>query len=204
MVQYDTRVDEYIKKAASFAQPILTHLRDLVHEACPDVTETIKWNFPHFEYGGSILCSMAAFKKHCTFGFWKAALMNDPKGILEFVGKTAMGQLGQITDISDLPADKIIKGFILQAVKLTDDGAKLPARPKPEDKTDWAIPDYFLKAIRKNKAALKTFENFSLGNKKDYITWVTEAKTEITREKRLAQAIEWMAEGKIRNWKYVK
>ena len=203
MVKYDTRVDEYIKRAAPFAQPILSHLRDLVHEACPDATETIKWNFPHFEYGGAILCSMAAFKKHCTFGFWKAALMSDPKGILEAIGKTAMGQLGQITDMSDLPPDKIIKGFILQAVKLTDEGARLPGKTQSSPK-DLVVPDYFLKAVRKNKAALKTFDSFSLSNKKDYITWVTEAKTEFTREKRLTQAIEWMAEGKIRNWKYVR
>lgn len=204
MTNYDNRVDEYIKKAAPFAQPILTHLRDLVHEACPDATETIKWSFPHFEYGGSILCSMAAFKKHCTFGFWKAALMNDPKGILEAIGKTAMGQLGQVTDISDLPADKIIKGFILQAVKLTDEGIKLPSRSKQASQSELLIPEYFLKAIEKNKAAFKTFKGFSQSNKKEYITWITEAKTETTREKRLAQAIEWMAEGKIRNWKYIK
>lgn len=203
MAKYDNRVDEYIKKAAPFAQPILSHLRDLVHDACPGATETIKWNFPHFEYGGAILCSMAAFKKHCTFGFWKAALMSDPEGILEAIGKTAMGQLGQITDMSDLPPDKIIKGFILQAVKLTDEGARLPGKNQSSPK-DLVAPEYFLKAVRKNKAALKTFESFSFSNKKDYITWVTEAKTDLTREKRLAQAIEWMAEGKIRNWKYVR
>lgn len=203
MAKYDNRVDEYIKRAVPFAQPILSHLRDLVHDACPGATETIKWNFPHFEYGGAILCSMAAFKKHCTFGFWKAALMSDPKGILEAIDKTAMGQLVQITDMSDLPPDKIIKGFTLQAIKLTDEGARLPGKNQSSPK-DLVVPDYFLKAVRKNKAALKTFDSFSLSTKKDYITWVTEAKTELTREKRLAQAIEWMAEGKIRNWKYVR
>ncbi len=177
-------------KSADFAQPILHQLRQVVHDACPEVEETIKWGFPHFEYKG-ILCSMAAFKQHCAFGFWKASLMSDPNRLLSTVGKTAMGHFGQIKSVADLPSDPILKRYIKEAVKLNHEEAKLPKRAKPS-------------ALSKNKKALKAFESFSYSNKKEYVEWVTEAKTEETREKRLATSVDWMAEGKVRNWKYVK
>lgn len=200
----DKRIDEYIAKSADFAQPILKHLRKIIHEACPEVEETMKWSFPHFDYSGEILCSMAAFKKHCSFGFWKASIMKDPHQLLEIIGKTSMGSLGQITDISDLPRDKILKEYVKEAAKLNEEGIKIKSKSKPAAKKEPEVPDYFINALRKNKKALSTFEGFSATNKKEYVEWVTEAKSEETREKRLETAIEWMKEGKIRHWKYMR
>ncbi len=123
----DERVDAYIAKAAPFAQPILSHLRELVHRADPQATETIKWGFPHFEHKG-ILCSMAAFKEHCTFGFWKAELMTDPEHVLAGVGKTAMGHFGRIQNLDDLPRDDVLVAYIQEAARLNETGAKAPQR----------------------------------------------------------------------------
>lgn len=200
MGKKDKRIDAYISKSADFAKPILKHLRELVHKACPEVEETIKWSFACFDYKG-ILCSMAAFKQHCSFGFWKAALLNDPKKYL--TAENAMGHLGKITSLKDLPSDKILIDFIKQAVKLNDEGVKLPSKPKTNAKKELIVPDYFQKILSKNKKALQIFENFSYSHKKEYIEWITEAKTEETRIKRMNQAIEWMVEGKSRNWKYM-
>ncbi len=199
----DKRVDAYIAKSADFAKPILGHLRELVHKACPNVEEKMKWSFPHFDYKG-MMCSMAAFKEHCAFGFWKASLMKDSSKFSQ-VGETAMGHLGKIRSLDDLPADKILLGYIKEAVKLNEDGVKLPSKPKSStEKKALVVPEYFMKSLSKNARALKTFEGFSYSNKKEYTEWITDAKTEETRKKRMATALEWMAEGKIRNWKYVK
>ncbi|RAJ80274.1 uncharacterized protein YdeI (YjbR/CyaY-like superfamily) [Chitinophaga dinghuensis] len=200
----DPRIDAYIEKAAAFAQPILQHFRQLVHQACPDVTETIKWGFPHFDYNGSILTSIAGFKQHCAVNFWKAAIMDDPDKILTATGETAMGHLGKITSLKELPADKILIKYLKQAAKLIDEGAKVPQKPKTTEKKELEIPADLVAALKKNKAAAKTFEEFSYSNKKEYTSWITEAKTEATRQSRIATAVEWMAEGKIRNWKYLK
>lgn len=201
MGQKDARVDAYIERSA-FA-PILQHLRGLVHKTCPQATETIKWGFPHFEYKG-ILCSMASFKQHCSFGFWKAAIMDDPHGVLQTVGKTAMGHFGQITDINNLPPDKTIIAYIKAAMKLNEEGINVVKPKTAAEKKELVVPDYFQKALAKNKKALKTFEALNYSNKKDYIEWITEAKTTATKDKRMATALEWLAEGKVRNWKYVK
>ncbi len=203
MKNQDTRIDDYIAKSAAFAHPILIHLRNLIHQGCPDVVETIKWGFPHFDYSGEILCSMASFKKHCTFGFWKASIMADPDKLLQKIGKTAMGSMGQIGDISQLPPDAVLLEYIREAARLNKEGIKIPAKAKIEAKNAALVPDYILSALKVNKDALKTFDNFSPSNKKEYIEWITEAKTEDTRYKRLETAVEWMAEGKIRNWKYM-
>jgi hypothetical protein len=203
MTHTDKRIDAYIARSADFAQPILAHLRALVHKACPDVTETVKWGFPHFEYKG-IICSMASFKQHCSFGFWKASIMDDPNNILEKVGKTSMGSLGALTSKKDLPADKIIISYIKTAVRLNEEGINLEkAKPGTSAKT-LEVPDAFTKALAKNKEARKTYDAFSHSNKKEYIDWINDAKTDATRDKRIATAIEWMAEGKIRHWKYIK
>ena len=197
------KFDAYIRKAPQFAQPILIHLREVVHQGCPEVEETIKWSFPNFEYKG-ILCSMAAFKQHCAFGFWKGSIMSDPKNVMAQIGQTSMGQFDRITSLSDLPSDKILLSYIKEAMKLNDDDVKLPQRSKPKGEKVLKVQPYFLKELKKNKVALKTFEGFSYSNKKDYVEWVEEAKTDATREKRMETALEWMAEGKIRNWKYVR
>lgn len=199
----DKRIDAYILKAERFAQPVLNHLRGLVHIACPGVQETMKWSFPHFEYNGSILCSMASFKKHCAFGFWKASLMKDPHKLFALQERAAMGQLGRIESIKDLPSDKILISYIKQAARLNKEGVKLPSRARPAPTVSEA-PDYMINALKKNKKAWSNFEAFSPGQKKEYIEWVTGAKTEPTRNKRLSDMLEWVAEGKIRNWKYLK
>lgn len=200
MPSFDPRIDAYIQKSAAFAQPIMEHLRELVHKACPQVEETVKWGFPHFEYKG-ILCSMAAFKQHCTFGFWKAAIMKDEKNILNVADKHSMGHFDRIESMKDLPADKVLISYIKEAVKLNEDDIKLPAKPK-EAKKELETPPQLLAALKKNKAAQKTFENFSPSHKREYIEWITEAKTDATRDKRIETTIEWLTEGKSRHWKY--
>ena len=194
----DPRIDAYIAKSAEFAKPILTHIRKLVHANCPEVTETLKWSMPHFEYKGGIFCGMAAFKAHATFGFWLGELLK-----IESKLDKGMGQFGRITSRADLPGDKEFAGLIKAAVKLHDEGAKAPVRAKTADKKTLVVPDYFMAAVKKNKKALATFESFSPSKKKDYVDWVTGAKTDATRDKRLTQAVEWMSEGKVRSWKYL-
>ena len=198
----DKRVDAYISKSSEFAKPILNHLRKLVHEACPDAQETIKWGMPFFEYKGP-LCNLAAFKQHCAFGFWKMALMKDA---VEMKGKNeyAMGHLGKITSLDDLPPGKKIIAWIKEAAKLNDDKIKLPERKKSPEKKEIEIPGAFQKALDKNKKAAATFNNFSPSHKYEYLEWITEARTEETRDKRIATTIEWLTEGKLRNWKYMK
>ena len=199
MGKKDKRVDAYIEKAKPFAKPILNHIREMIHKACPDVEETIKWSFTAFDYKGS-LCHMAAFKEHCAFGFWKAALMKDADK-MKSNQQNAMGNLGKIQSLSDLPSDKILMGWIKEAAKLNDDGIKLPPRKKT-DKNDIVVPDYFSKVLNKNKNASDAFEKFSPSHKREYVQWITEAKTDDTRNKRMKTAIEWITEGKGRNWKY--
>ncbi|MCD6012989.1 MAG: hypothetical protein K0Q79_2851 [Flavipsychrobacter sp.] len=205
MGKKDARIDAYIAKSADFAKPIMTHLRELIHAACPDVEETWKWSFPHFMYGGAILCSMASFKEHCAFGFWKAALMQDTDNALQIKDREAMGNLGRIQNLKDLPKDGVMKKYIKTAMKLNDAGVKLPPKSKAtaREKSTWEPPGYFVKALKKNKQAERVFNEFSYSKKKEYIEWFEEAKTEATKEKRMAQALEWIAEGKQRHWKYV-
>lgn len=200
MATKDKRIDAYIAKSADFAKPILNHLRELVHKACPDVVETLKWSMPCFEYKG-MLCNLASFKQHCSFGFWKASLMKDKVLMETAQSEVAMGHLGRITSLKDLPSDKKITAWIKEAMKLNEDGKKI-VKAKPAVKQELIVPDYFISAVKKNKKAWTTYEAFSPSAKKDYVQWVTEAKSEETRNSRLAQAIEWMAEGKRRNWKY--
>lgn len=198
MPKTDTYVDAYIDSAGDFAKPILRHIRKLVHEACPEVVETKKWSFPHFDYKG-IMCSMAAFKQHCAFGFWKQSLLEASAFPAE---KTAMGSFGRIKSINDLPDDDTMKKLIRDAMKLNDDGIK-PARPSVSTKKkELVVPDVLLAELARNEAAAETFNNFSYSKKKDYVTWITDAKSETTRDKRLATTVEWLAEGKSRNWKY--
>jgi uncharacterized protein YdeI (YjbR/CyaY-like superfamily) len=200
MGKKDPRFDAYIAKSANFSKPILNHIRKLVHATCPDVEETLKWGHPSFMYKG-ILCGMAAFKQHCTFGFWKGALIvGDNKGKTQ----EAMGQFGRITNVSQLPKDKILIQYIKEAVKLNDTGVKLPAKPKSKERKELIIPDYFMTSLKRNKKAFATFENFSYSNKKEYVEWITEAKTDETRARRLETSLEWMSEGKARNWKYMR
>ena len=197
-------VEAYIAKAAPFAQPILQHLRQLVHRVCPEVEEKIKWSFPFFDYQGP-LCHVAAFKQHCAFGFWKAAIMKDAALLTGTESHTAMGNLGKITSLNDLPSDKKITAWIKEAMQLNEQHLKVPKNTAPKyPKKEAVAPPYLLAALKKNKAALKTFEAFPPSHKREYIEWITEAKREETRARRLEQAVAQMAEGKGRNWRYEK
>lgn len=199
----DPRVDAFIAKSADFARPILTHLRALVHEACPAATETIKWGMPHFEHAGSILCMMAAFKGHCAFGFWHQG-MEKIAGPHRASPAQAMGSLGRITSRAGLPSDTVLKRLVRTAAELIESGA--PGRPRPAKRAtkELPVPADLAAALKKNAATAKTFAAFPPGKRKDYIEWLTEAKRDATRQARLVTAISWIAEGKGRNWKYEK
>ena len=204
MGKQDPRVDAYIAKSADFAKPILRHLRKVVHAGCPEVEETLKWSAPHFMYKG-MLAGMASFKSHCAFGFWKGTVLAEKLGGgLPQTGEAAMGQFGRITGVADLPDEKTLIGYVREAAALNDQGVKAAPRRKPAKKPELEIPDDLLAALKKDKKALATFESFSPSHKREYVEWLSEAKTEATRQRRLEQAVEWMAEGKSRNWKYVR
>ncbi len=196
----DKRVDAYIAKAAPFAQPILRDIRAIVHEGCPDVSETIKWGMPSFDHKG-MLCGMAAFKQHCAFGFWKGKLIVDAK---ENKSVDAMGQFGCITSMKDLPPRKKLLGYVKKAVELNDAGVTIKRKVTKPGTKKVTVPPYFLAAVKKNKAALATFQGFPYSKQKDYVEWVTEAKTDETRQRRLETSVVWLAEGKSRMWKYEK
>jgi uncharacterized protein YdeI (YjbR/CyaY-like superfamily) len=198
MPKIDPRTDAYIAKSADFAQPILRHLRQLVHQACPEAEETIKWNFPVFMHKG-MLCSMAAFKEHCTFGFWKAPLIFAKHGER---AKEAMGHFGRITSLADLPSDKMLRGYIQKAAQLNETGLKLPRKTRPKVDRALEVPVDLEAALQVNKKARSTFESFSYSHKKEYVEWIAEAKREDTRQKRLETTLQWLAQGKSRNWKY--
>lgn len=193
----DKRVDAYIAKSADFAQPILKHLREIVHEGCPEATETLKWSMPAFEHHG-IVAGMAAFKQHCAFNLWKAKLIIPDAERME---KNAMGIFGRITSLKDLPPRKTLVGYVRKAKELNEAGVKIE-RAKPQKNQTITAPAFMMAAIKKNQKALATYEGFPYSKKKDYVEWVTEAKTEATRDKRLATTVEWLSEGKARHWKY--
>jgi uncharacterized protein YdeI (YjbR/CyaY-like superfamily) len=203
---FNPKVDAYLEKAKPFAQPIMTHLRELMHKGCPEVEETIKWSRPFFEYRGAILGNMSAFKEHCSFGFWGeeiGAVLREAKALQD----DGMGSLGRITSLKDLPSDKQMLGWIRQAAGFVASGQytspiaarrKVVKGPKPTA----APPTEFTAALKKDKKAAAVFAAFSPSCKREYIDWIADAKRVETREKRIATAIEWIAEGKQRNWKY--
>ena len=193
----DPRVDAYIKKSEAFARPILKHVRQIVHKACPDIEEGIKWGMPFFILGGKNLANMAAFKAHAVFGFWEGLNVETPKA------GEAMGHFGRIKSLDDLPADDELITLIRSvATKLAESQAsKKPAVKKRPVKVP-TMPGDLAAALAANARAQKTYDGFAQGHKRDYIEWVIEAKREATRQKRIAQAVEWMAEGKNRHWKY--
>lgn len=199
MASKDRRVDAYIEAAVPFARPILRHVRKLVHQACPEAQETMKWSMPHFDYHG-IMVGMAAFKEHCSVGFWKGELVLDKRAGSD----GGMGHFGKIKSLKDLPSDKEFLEYVRKAAALNKQGIKKPADLKPRSaRRELTIPEYFQVALRKNKKASTTFEGFSYTNKKDYVDWLAEAKRDETRSQRLQTTISWLAEGKVRNWKYL-
>ncbi|WP_036165671.1 YdeI/OmpD-associated family protein [Noviluteimonas dokdonensis] len=192
----DPRIDAYIDKQADFARPILEHVRALVHEACPDVEETMKWSMPTFMYGGAILCGMAAFKQHASFGYWKHALV-----VGEGEQRDGMGSYGKLASTKDLPAKKTLLAHIRKAMQLNLEKTA-PVRKNAAPKPPPDVPADLSAALKKNAKARKTYEAFPPSAQRDYVEWIVEAKRAETRANRLAQAVEWMAEGKRRNWKY--
>lgn len=192
----DQRIDAYIARQADFARPILEHLRASVHAACPDCEETLKWSSPAFLYKGEQLAMMAAFKAHATFGFWKGSLVTGDTGTQQ----SAMGQFGRLASVADLPDEESLGALIRKAMALTDAGVK-PQRTK-HARAPIAVPDDFRAALDGAPQAAGTFDSFPPGAQREYLEWITEAKRAETREKRVAQAVEWLAEGKKRNWKY--
>jgi uncharacterized protein YdeI (YjbR/CyaY-like superfamily) len=192
----DPRVDAYIAKSPDFAKPILTRIREMVHSACPDVEEKIKWSAPFFDYKGQMMCGMAAFKQHCSLIFWKAPLI---EGVPDN-GDPSRGSFGRITSVKELPSKSVFNGFIKAAMALNEAGitVKRPKTKKPEPK----VPKELAAALGKNKKAAAVFANFPPGHRREYCEWIDEAKREETKAKRVTQAVEWIAEGKSRNWKY--
>jgi uncharacterized protein YdeI (YjbR/CyaY-like superfamily) len=196
----DPRVDAYIEKAEPFARPILAHLRRIVHDAAPEIEEAIKWGFPCFVRKG-IVCSMASFTNHCVFGFWKAELVFGPG---ERPDGEAMGDFGRITSVDELPPREVLEGYVRKAVELNVKGVKVPGgggrkRPKPGE---IELPDAFRAALDRAPGAKAVFEGMPPGRRREYAEWIAEAKREATRDRRIATALEWIAEGKSRNWKY--
>ena len=192
----DPRIDAYIASRQDFAKPILSHIRAVMHEACPDCEETLKWSSPSFIYKGKILAGFAAFKQHAAFGFWAGSQILETGARQE----SAMGQFGRLTSVDDLPPRKELIALARKGMKLIDDGVK-PVRNKTA-KAPFTVPQDMRAAIDANAAAKAAFDGFPPSAQRDYVEWITEAKRDETRTSRLAQAVEWMAEGKRRHWKY--
>jgi len=195
-------VDAYIHKSGEFAQPVLAYLREVIHAGAPGVVEAIKWSMPFFVYKGVILGNMAAFKAHCSFGLWGAGAVEVLRGDGVAQGGN-MGSFGKITSIKDLPPRTKLVGYVKLAKKAIDDGDHTKAWSRPKvAKPEAEVPEVLVAALKKNKAAAKKFEAMTPGCKREYCEWIAEAKREETKEKRVATALEWITEGKSRNWKY--
>jgi len=200
----DKRVDEYIKGAPEFAQPILNHLRELVHKGCPEAEEAIKWNMPSFLYRGRLLYSMAAFKGYCRFIFWRPEIAK-LAGKQGSQGDDDGAVVGKVTQLADLPSDKDMLSYIREARRLADEGPRTSLMPKRSTpKPELEMPAEFAAALRNHKTASKSFEAFSPSHRREYIEWISQAKRAETRSKRIQTALEWLASGKPRNWKYQK
>ncbi|HEX6643294.1 MAG TPA: YdeI/OmpD-associated family protein [Gemmatimonadales bacterium] len=192
------QVDAYIEKAAPFARPILSHIRESVHEACPEVEEAMKWSMPHFMHQG-MLAGMAAFKEHCSLGFWKASLIME-RGM---ISRDAMGQFGCIRSIDDLPPRRTLQAYVKKAAALNEAGIKVARKPRGASRAV-EVPPELRAALGRNRKAREAFEQMSPSHQREYAEWIAEAKREATRERRLAATIDLLEEGKDLNWKYAK
>jgi len=205
---FDPNIDAYIHKSNPFAQPILRHLRELVHEACPGVTETMKWSRPFFEFNGVILGNMSAFKEHCSFGFWGAEIGAELREA-KVLRPEAMGSLGRIAKIEDLPPKRQFLSLVKKAAELIERGEYTGpmasrARVVKAPKAELEMPPEFARALKANKKAAAVFAAFSPSCRREYVEWIADAKRDETREKRIETAVEWIGEGKQRHWKYQK
>lgn len=196
-------IDEYIAKSAPFAQPILKHWRKLIHKVCPAAEESIRWSYPHFDYKGDMMFVMAAYTNHCSFTFLKAELMSDPRLKESKKLKAAQRFMGNIKALSDLPSDAEFTKLIKEAMQLNEKGIKIQ-RVKSDKPKEIEMPDSFAKELKKNPGAKKIFESKSPSFRKNYLVWITDAKTDETRQKRITQSLEWIAEGKDRFWQFKK
>lgn len=198
MPSTDPRIDAYIAKAAPFAQPVLNHFRALVHRVLPEVEEGIKWSVPAFMLGGKNVAGLAAFKAHCAVMIHGEGRLGeaDSKG-------GGMGGYGKITALSDLPSDAVLEAGLKEAAQrvATSGTARKPQAKRPP-KPEIPMPDDFAAALAAVPQAKASLEGFAPGQRREYLEWITEAKQTATREKRIAQAVEWLTEGKKRNWKY--
>jgi uncharacterized protein YdeI (YjbR/CyaY-like superfamily) len=201
--KHNSKVDAYAEKLEDFAEPIFNHLRALVHAACPDVVEEIKWGIPHFDYKGEYMCIFAGYKNHCSFGFWKDSLMSDPrlKGNADL--PAAKRFMGKLTSLTDLPPDSDLVAWIQEAMSLNERGIKLPPR-KAEGPKEVGVPEAFAESLAANPSVKAIFEGKSPSFRKEYNVWIADAKTDATRQKRIEEALAWIAEGKGRFWKYAK
>jgi uncharacterized protein YdeI (YjbR/CyaY-like superfamily) len=192
----EPRIDAYIAKAAPFAKPILEKVRERVHAVAPDAEEAMKWSAPGFTVDGKILLMMAAFKAHAALNFWRGQEIGDgnPKA-------GAMGQFGRLTSIGDLPPDAELDALIREAVALAKT-APAPRKVKHEPKPAAEIHPEFAAALKVSPKAQETLDGFPPSARREYLDWVAEAKQDKTRAKRIADAIEWLSEGKRRHWKY--
>ena len=203
MAQHDEKVSEYIAASADFAQPILKHWRQLIHENCPEAIEAIKWSIPHFDYKGDFMCVMASYKNHCSFTFIKAELMSDSRLKESKSLKPIQRFMGKITSLADLPPDQEFIKFLQEAMVLNEKGIKIVVEKSDKPKV-YETPDYFELRLQKNPIAKEIFESKSNSFRKEYIIWISEAKTEETRQKRMDEAVDWISEGKSRFWKSEK
>ena len=188
----DPRVDAYIAKSADFAKPILKHVRRIVHKGCPRATETLKWGVPAYDHQG-ILCMTAAFKAHCGLVFWKSGLIERNSG--------QPAHFRRITSVQDLPPERTLVALVKEAARLNAEGINRPSRPRAAAKPV-KVPAYFLAALKKKRKALAAFKAFPPSHKREYVEWIDSARTDETRQRRMATALEWIASGKSRNWKY--
>lgn len=204
--RFNPQFDEYREAASDFAKPIMAHLRKLVHKQCPEVVEEIKWGIPHFDYKGEMLCIFAAYKNHCSFGFWKESLMGDARLKANPDLKAAKRFMGKLTSLSDLPSDSELIAFIQEAMALNEKGVKLAPHhdAKPAKAAEIAIPNAFAEQLSRHEQANEIFQSKSLSFRKEYVVWIADAKTDQTRQKRIDESLEWIAQGKGRFWKYEK
>jgi uncharacterized protein YdeI (YjbR/CyaY-like superfamily) len=200
---HNSKVDAYAEKAEDFAKPILAHLRALIHATCPEVSEEVKWGIPHFDYNGDMMCIFAAYKKHCSFTFHKDALMSDARLKANAGMPAAKRFMGKLTGIADLPPERELISWIKEAMALNAQGLKLPARVSRTPQ-EVGMPAAFAEKLQAHPTIATIFDGKSASFQKEYKVWIGEAKTEATRDKRIEEAMAWIAEGKGRFWKYAK
>ena len=203
MSNFNPKVDQYIEKAAEFAKPIMEYLRQIVHDTCPEVIEVIKWGIPHFDYKGDMMCILASYKHHCSFSLYKAELMSDAKLVESVKAGRKMGYMDKLKTIADLPARKVLVSYIREAMVLNEEGSK-KVSPKSATPKVIEVPDYFGEKLATNPKAKEIFETKSASFRKNYLVWISDAKTEATRQKRMEESLAWIAEGKGRFWQYEK